>query len=67
MARSRVYRHNVRCPDCCSNWMRMDGFSNGRPAYRCGKRNSSCFTHSAAALPTTLTLWREAGCGTRLR
>ena len=22
MARSRVYRHDVRCPDCGSNWMR---------------------------------------------
>ena len=36
MARRRVYRHNVRCPDCGSNWMRMDGFSNGRQAYSCG-------------------------------
>ena len=38
MARRRVYRHNVRCPDCGSNRMRRDGFSNGRPAYRCGDR-----------------------------
>ena len=36
MVRRRVYRHNVRCPDCGSNWMRLDGFSNGRPAYSCG-------------------------------
>ena len=32
MVRRRVYR----CPDCGSNWMRLDGFSNGRQAYRCG-------------------------------
>ena len=35
MARSRVYRHHIRCPDCGSNRMRRDGFSNGRPAYSC--------------------------------
>ena len=27
MARSRVYRHHIRCPDCGSNRMLMDGFS----------------------------------------
>ena len=36
MARSRVYRHHIRFPDYSSNWMRMDGFSNGRQAYRGG-------------------------------
>ena len=36
MVRSRVYRHHIRCPDCGSNRMRKDGFSNGRPAYRGG-------------------------------
>ena len=36
MVRRRVYRHNVRCPDCGSNRMRMGGFSNGRQAYRGG-------------------------------
>ena len=36
MARSRVYRHDVRCPDCGSNWMRRDGFTNGKQAYSCG-------------------------------
>ena len=35
-ARSRVYRHDVRCPDCASNWMRRDGFTNGKQAYSCG-------------------------------
>ena len=37
MARPRVYRHNVRCPDCGANWMSKDGFSNGKQAYRCGE------------------------------
>ena len=36
MARRRVYRHDVRCPDCGSNWMRKDGFSGGKQAYSCG-------------------------------
>ena len=36
MARSRVYRHDVRCPGCGSNWMRRDGFTNGKQAYSCG-------------------------------
>ena len=36
MARRRVYRHDVRCPDCGSNWMPKDGFTNGKQAYRCG-------------------------------
>ena len=37
MARPRVYRHDVRCPDCGSNWMRKDGFNRGRQRYRCGE------------------------------
>ena len=36
MVRARVYRHDVRCPDCGSNWMRKDGLSSGKAAYRCG-------------------------------
>ena len=36
MVRRRVYRHDVRCPDCGSNWMRKDGLSGGKQAYRCG-------------------------------
>ena len=36
MARSRVYRHDVRCPHCGSNWMRKDGHSRGQQLYRCG-------------------------------
>ncbi len=37
MARARVYRHDVRCPDCGSNRMRRDGCSrNGHQTYQCG-------------------------------
>ena len=36
MVRARVYRHDVRCPDCGSNWMRKDGFSEGKQRYCCG-------------------------------
>ena len=36
MTRPRTYRHDVRCPDCGSNWMRKDGHIRGKQAYSCG-------------------------------
>ena len=36
MARSRVYRPEISCSECGSHWMRKNGFTNGRQAYRCG-------------------------------
>ena len=36
MARPRVYRHDVRCPECGSNWMPKDGTAKGRQVYHCG-------------------------------
>ena len=42
MARRRVYRHHIRCPDCGSNRTRRDGSSNGRPACRCGDCRPRC-------------------------
>ena len=42
MARRRVYRHHIRCPDCGSNRMRRDGFSNGRQAYSGGDCRRRC-------------------------
>ena len=36
MARPRVYRHDVRCPECGSNWMPKDGTSQGRQVDHCG-------------------------------
>ena len=36
MARARVYRHDLRCPHCGSNWLPKYGFSGGKQTYRCG-------------------------------
>ena len=36
MARQRVYRHDLRCPHCGSNWLPKYGFSQGKQTYRCG-------------------------------
>ena len=32
----RVYRHDMRCPHCGSNWLPKYGSSRGRQTYRCG-------------------------------
>ena len=37
MSRHRVYRDNVRCPECGSNWMPKAGTAKGRQVYRCGE------------------------------
>ena len=42
MSRPRVYRHDVRCPDCGSNWMRKDGRNGERQRYRCGDCGRRC-------------------------
>ena len=52
MARSRVYRHDVRCPDCGSNWMRRDGFTNGKQAYSCGDCRRRYVPHGAYRRPS---------------
>ena len=36
IAHPRAHRHNVRCPECGSNWMPKDGASKGRQADHCG-------------------------------
>ena len=36
MAGPRVYRYDVRCPECGSNRMPKDGASKGRQVYHCG-------------------------------
>ena len=51
MARSRTYRHDVRCPNCGSNWMPKDGFSGGRQAYRCGDCGRRCVPGGAYRRP----------------
>ncbi len=35
MTRARVYRHDLRCPHCGSNWTPRDGHSRGKQTYRC--------------------------------
>ena len=32
----RMYRHDLRCPHCGSNWLPKAGLSRGRQTYRCG-------------------------------
>ena len=36
MARQRTYRHDIRCPQCGSNWMRKYGHVRGKQSYSCG-------------------------------
>ena len=36
MARPCAYNHDIRCPECGSNWMPKNGTSKGRQVYRCG-------------------------------
>jgi len=35
MAKARVYRHDIRCPHCGSNWCIKYGHANGKQTYRC--------------------------------
>lgn len=37
MARPRIYRHDVRCRHCGSNWMPKDGRTRGQQVYKCGE------------------------------
>ena len=65
MARPRVYRQGVRCPECGSNWMPKAGSVNGRQVYRCGdcQRRStpdaSCHRPSSADKERALAMYRE--------
>ena len=36
MARARVYRHDIRCRRCGSNWMPKDGHTRRQQMYKCG-------------------------------
>ena len=55
MARSRVYRHDVRCSDCGSNWMRRDGCTNGKQAFRLPeKAGTTCFPMGSEQLHVNL-------------
>ena len=39
MARERIYRDNVKCRHCGSNWMPKDGRTRGQQVYKCGECN----------------------------
>ena len=51
MARRRVYRHHIRCPDLGSNRTRRDEFSNGQQACRCGDCRPCCVPAGAYRRP----------------
>lgn len=51
MAQSRVYRHDIHCPDFGFNWMRQNGFSNGRHIYRGGDCQRICTPGEAYRRP----------------
>ena len=35
--RPRKYRHDIRCPDCGSNWCKKNGHQNGKQRFRCNE------------------------------
>ena len=48
MAKQRVYRHDVLCPKCGSNWVKKDGHSRGKQQYKCnqcGKKHQEGARH----------------------
>ena len=51
MARPRVYRQGVRCPECGANRMPKDGTSEGRQVYHCGDCGRSAIPHAAYQSP----------------
>ena len=64
MARPRVHRHDVRCPECGSNWMPKDGTSKGRQVYHCGDCEcrtipDAAYQRPAAAQERALAMYQE--------
>ena len=53
MARPRVYRHDVRCPECGSNWMPEGGASKGRQVYHCGACGRRTIPDASYQRPST--------------
>ena len=52
MVRARAYRHDVRCPNCGSNWMRKYGRIKGRQSYSCGDCGRRSLEGSAYSRPS---------------
>ena len=40
MTRRRIYRHDIRCPECGSNWTRQNGFTNALDTRRRPRRRN---------------------------
>ena len=65
MARHRVYRNDVRCPECGSGWMPKDGTSKGRQVYHCGDCGRRTIPDAAYQRPSAadkeraLAMYRE--------
>ena len=65
IARPRVYRHDVRCSECSSNWMPKDGTSKGRQVYHCGDCGLRTIPDAAYQIPSggggerALAMYRE--------
>ena len=47
MARARVYRDDVKCRHCGSNWMPKDGRTRGQQVYKCGECKRKQVTDAA--------------------
>ena len=37
MAKPRIYREDMQCPRCGSNWLPKYGHARGKQTYRCGQ------------------------------
>ena len=53
MVRPRVYRHNVRCPECGSNRMPKDGTFKGCQVDHCGDCGRRTIPDAAYQRPST--------------
>ena len=61
MARPRVHRHDVRCPECGSNQMPKCGISKGRQVYHCGNCGRRTIPDATYQCPSTADTERALG------
>ena len=48
----RIYRHDLRCPHCGSNWLPKDGCSGGNQTHRCGAIDTTASPWEATVVIT---------------